>query len=102
MEKKNSFVVIIIIVNILIIGIVTSLKVYNNHIDNIYKVINKKICESASKCYIDNKCEGKTIKIKELISNNYLENQVDPKTKEYISEDITVYYDDGSCQVDIK
>lgn len=100
MEKNKNFIAIIII--ILTIAFATGLKVYNNHINNIYEVINKKICESASKCYLDNKCEGNSVKIRDLIDNNYLEKQIDPKTKEYINEDIIVNYNNGNCQVDIK
>ena len=102
MEKSKNFIVIIIIITILTIGITTGIKVYNAHIDNIYKVTTKKICEAISKCYIDNICEGNAVKIETLISYKYLEKQINPKTKEYIDGDIVVYYKNGECSVDIK
>ena len=102
MEKKNSFIIIVVIVIILVISGATILKVYNNHINNIYKVTTKKICEAVRNCYLDKKCGGNTVKIKDLVSYNYIENQVNPKTKEYISGDIIVYYENDNCQVDIK
>ena len=102
MEKNKNFITIIIILTILTVAIATGIKVYTAHIDNIYKVTTKKICEATRNCYLDNKCEGNSIKIDTLISNNYLEKLVDPKTKEYIDGNILVRYESGICSVDIK
>ena len=102
MEKgKNLTSIIVLLIVITIIG-ATALKVYNTHIDNLYKVVEKRICEAARQCYIDKKCEGQKVKIDDLIKEKYLTNQVDPKTKEYINSDIVVTYNGASCSVDIR
>lgn len=102
MERSKNFIIVIIIVIIIIIAASTGLKVYNTHIDNLYKAAEKKICEAVRMCYIDKNCEGNTVKIDELVSLKYLTKQVDPKTKEYINGDIVVYYQNGTCSVDIR
>ena len=102
MEKSKNLIVIVIIISMLTIGVATALKVYNSHLDNHYKVATKKICEAARKCYIDNKCTGQEVTIDTLISYNYLERLVDPKTKEYINGSIIVHCENYACSVDIK
>ena len=102
MERSKNYITFIIIAIILIIGITTCIKVYKSHIENAYKVITKKICEATSKCYGDNICNGDNIKLEVLISNKYIEKQVDPKTKEYVDVNTSIYYKNSKCIVDIK
>lgn len=102
MAKNKNFTAFIFLITITTIIVATAIKVYNSHIDNIYKVLNKKVCESAKKCYLENKCEGKIVKIDELITKKYLNKLVDPKTKEYIDGNIDVIYENNTCSVDFR
>ena len=91
MVKKKinwGYLFIIILIILLLVGAYKNL---NNHYDKEYLVINKKILESASKCYLDNVCKD-DITIKDLYDNNYLEKQIDPKTKENINDNRCITY----------
>ena len=102
MEINKNFAALLIIAILIIILVSTSIKIYNTHLDNEYKVVTKKICEATKKCFIDGKCEGKSIKIDTLTKEKYLEKIVDPKTKEYVNGNVVIYYENDECRVDIK
>lgn len=104
MEKMNKKMVFgFIIVMLLFISVCTVIKVYNKHIDAKYIVVEKKINESAEKCLIDKICSiDKTITLGFLISSGYLDKQINPVSKEYISDDTIVKCKDYECSVNIR
>lgn len=101
-KKSEGFIVFMVVIILVTIFAATGIKVYQSHLDSEYKVIEKKICERARECYLDGKCNGESIILADLIENKYIEPQVNPKTKEYISEYIKIYYKDNSCVVNVR
>lgn len=75
-----------IIAILLIISVPTIYKVYKNHVDNLYEVVEEKIIGAAKKCFYDEKCNREKILLKELYELNYLEKVNNPVTKEYYNE----------------
>lgn len=67
----------------LVIG-VSYYKINKEKHDIIYKVLNKKILDSAEKCFNEDNCKS-NMTLGELINKGYLESMVDPDTKEYYS-----------------
>lgn len=78
----------IIISASLVIG-VSYYKINKEKHDITYKVLNKKILESAEKCFNEDNCE-KSMTLGELINKGYLEALVDPDTKNYYSASSTI------------
>ena len=77
----------------LIIGL-SYYKISKESHDATYKVITKKITESASRCVNDDKCST-NMTYGELISKGYLEKMVDPDTKMYYSDSSTIKLEEG-------
>ena len=85
MNKKIISVSIIIVV--LLITIFTTYKVIKNHHNNLYKVVNDKIIESAKRCYYDEVCIEDKVTLEFLYQKEYLKDKLsDPVTKEYYNE----------------
>lgn len=78
---------------LLIIGIPTVYKVINNHHNNLYRVVEDKIINSAKKCYYEEVCVNNKITLKELYELKYLEKVSDPISKEYYNEESFVLRD---------
>ena len=102
-ERSRKLVAIIFIIVFVIILIGSFRKVYLNHINRSYKVIEEKIVYAAKKCYLEEKCTDDKTTIKELINLGYLSSiPVDPISKENIDENIEVVIKDNNYIVDIK
>ena len=71
-----------IIIIILIITIPTTYKVIKIHNQNLYKVVEDKIIESAKECYYEKKCLDEKITLEELYKYKYLDVVSNPITKE--------------------
>ena len=91
MSNKRIILWTIIICLSLIIGM-SYYKINKERHDATYKVINKRIIESANLCFKDNLCQ-KNMTLGELISKGYLEQIVDPDTKQYYSSSSTISFD---------
>ena len=78
-----------IIISLFIIIGVSYYKINKEKHDITYKVLNKKILESAEKCFNDDNCKS-DMTLGELINKGYLESMVDPDTKEYYSASSTI------------
>ena len=90
---------ITIIGTIIIIAIMIGIPTYNNvkkkHDEREIIVIKEKIISAATKCFIDEKCHNNQTTLKELYDHKYLDEKlVNPKNKEYYSEDIVIDYTD--------
>lgn len=80
---------------VLILGLPTILKIYQNHQDRLCQVATKKIIESAEDCFRDDVCKEPAVTLGELKSTGYLESDVvDPETKTYFSDDVVLIYDE--------
>ena len=99
MEKSKVFTILIATLTIVLITVATIIKIYNNHIDNQFKVIEKEICEAVRECVLDNKCTSEEITINDLIENEYIDEQVNPITKETIDTKTVVSYKNNICNV---
>lgn len=98
--KTLSIVLIALI--ILIVFVSTVVKSYRNHIDNLYEVVESKIEEEAKKCFMEKKCEGTETTLGNLISLGYLDKQINPVTKEYVSEELVITFDGNECNTSIR
>lgn len=97
MNKK--IVIISVIIILVIISIPTGYKVIKNHHNNLYKVVNDKIIESAKKCYYDDVCIEDKITLKFLYEKGYLKEKLnDPVTKEYYNEASYVKRDNNNYE----
>ena len=93
----NKIVIYVTIISMfLIISIPTFYKIVYTNEEKLYLVNEKKVTESAYKCYYEGKCKESKVTLKELYDNGYLvENIVNPKNKEIYSEEsyIMLYSD---------
>lgn len=96
MKKINLMNISLILGIIILIIVATSIKVYNNHKNGLYRVVDQRIEEAAKKCFIESVCDEETT-LGFLIENKYLDNQVNPITKEFISTDLIVTCKDFEC-----
>lgn len=102
MEKNKKITIIISAIIFFIITIASIVKVYNKHIDNLYSVVEKKICENTKDCYSDGICKDDVITLGFLIKNGYLSTQINPITKEDISEDLEIKWNKEECILNIR
>jgi len=86
MTINKRIITISIIIILLILVIPTGYKVVKNHHYNLYQVVEKKIIDSAKKCYYEENCLNKKIMLKELYEQEYLEKVSDPVSKEYYND----------------
>lgn len=102
MEKSKHINVIIVFLIITFISIMTIIKTYNNHINSEYTVIEKRICDAVKTCLQDEKCTEGEITLSTLIDNDYITQQTNPITKEYIDTNTMVSYKNNTCTIDIR
>ena len=86
----------IIILIIILIGGFTTYKVIHNHNQNLMLVSEKRIIEAAQKCWNENKCSNETVSLEELYNNNYLEQEINPLTKEIYNKKSYVYKEENT------
>lgn len=87
---------------ILVILVISTIKVYKNHIESLYLVVESKIEESAQKCFLESKCDGKETTLSKLIELKYIEKQINPISKEYVSENLKITFDGEKCHTSIR
>ena len=103
MESRNKILVLLTInIIIITISVISIIKVYNNHINNLYLVVENKIEESAKKCFLEDNCEGKETTLNNLIALNYIEKQINPISKEYVNGDLKITFDGDNCHTTIR
>ena len=84
-NKINKINIALIIIVFALIIIPTIIYILNNHYNNMYLVIEKKVKEQAQKCKLDDVCKDNKITLQELVDNKYIDKIYDPKTKELIN-----------------
>ena len=84
-NKKVIIITILIILIIIIIPLIY--KIYQNHEDNLIKVVEQEFLYQAKKCYDADICSSK-VYLKDLYTNNYFKDKLtNPLNKKYYSED---------------
>ncbi len=96
---KISIALVCLIIAIIVTG--TTLKVNKEHEDKLILVSESRIEYAARSCYLDEVCTGNAVNIGFLIEKKYLDPEVHPITKEYISNNLMVECKDYICNVDI-
>ena len=81
-SKILSFVLILLIIGLVSCKSYAAITLERNN--KLWLVLNKKVVEKAHDCYLDKKCTNKTVTLEYLIQNEYLNNIVNPITKEVI------------------
>ena len=94
-KSKFSLWYILIIIFVILI-IVGAYKNLSNHQKKEIDVVNNKILESATKCYLKGDCTDE-IKLKDLYDKEYLETIIDPITKENMDENLCIKFDEGKA-----
>lgn len=85
-NKKIITLTLFIIAGMVIVP--TIYKIYKEHNNNLVLVVEKEFAYYAKKCYNEDKCQNKTIYLKELYENKYLEERLtNPLNKKYYKED---------------
>ena len=93
--NTKTFNVILVIVIILVLVIPSSYAVYTTHNERLYEVLDNKMIEQATICYNKKECITKLITLQELYDKNYLEEQVDPVSKEILDPNTTIDIEKG-------
>ena len=101
-KRSKNLILFTTIIIFLIVVVASVIKVYTNHIDSLYAVVENKIEENCKKCFLEELCTGKSTTLGELISKGYLESQINPISKEYVSEDLIVNFDGEKCSTSIR
>lgn len=87
---------------ILVVTIGTAIKVFSNHRSHLLEVSTKRIEEAALKCVLENVCTENKTTLGFLIQNGYLDEQIHPVTKEYISESLEIECKDYVCTTEVE
>ena len=77
--------IILIIIAILLLIVPSAIYIKKTHNYNLRLVVEKEVIEAANKCKNQDICLEDKVSLKFLIDNNYLEKVYDPITKEIIS-----------------
>ena len=91
--KKISF--LLIIASLFLISAFTAYKVVTQHNHNIMLVSEKRIVEAAKRCLNEDNCEGNKITLAMLYTQKYLEQEINPLTKEIYNENSYVLVDEN-------
>ena len=89
MKKKiiNKINALLVIVIVGLLFIPSIIYILNNHYENMYLVIEKKVLEAGELCKNKNECESDEITLQELIDKKYIDKIYDPVSKELISNE---------------
>lgn len=102
METKNKITFALFLGLVVLVTVCTALKVTSRHEEKLILVSQRKIEEAARKCYLEGKCTGESTYLGHLIKEGYLDAQVHPISKEFISEELTVSCKDFDCTTELE
>lgn len=88
--KLNHIIIFIIIVSVTLL-LISAYKAEKKHEEKLMLVINNKIKEAAKECYLKKECTEK-ITLQNLYDKKYLEELINPITKEVMDKDICIEY----------
>ena len=90
--KINNIIYFIIIISSIIL-IASIYKAEKNYEEKLIFSTNKKITEAAKECFIRKDCEGK-ITLQDLYNKEYLEEVINPVTKEVMDKNTCLEFKD--------
>lgn len=79
----------------------TTMKITEHHEEKLIYATNTKIQVKAKRCYLENKCSG-IVTLEHLYKNKYLDEIINPVTKEVVNKDSTVEFVDGKIIINYK
>ena len=79
----------------------TTMKITEHHEEKLIYATNTKIQVKAKRCYLENKCSG-VVTLEHLYKNKYLDEIINPVTKEVVNKDSTVEFVDGKIIINYK
>lgn len=103
MVRISNFFIFIATVCVLTIIIITTttIKINEHHEEKLLYAMESKIKVKAKRCYLENKCSD-TVTLEYLYNNNYLDEMVNPVTKEVINKNSTVEFIDNNIVITYK
>ena len=95
MKIRNKTIIFTsILIALVIITINTSIVVTKKHDERLIYSMKSRIEYYAKRCFLEEKCAG-TMTLNTLYENDYLEEQVNPVTKEVLDSNIIIEFKDG-------
>ncbi|MBO5475498.1 MAG: hypothetical protein J5982_03200 [Bacilli bacterium] len=79
----------------------TTMEITEHHEEKLIYATNTKIQVKAKRCYLENKCSG-VVTLEHLYKNKYLDEIINPVTKEVVNKDSTVEFVDGKIIINYK
>lgn len=103
MVKISNFFIFISTVCILTIIIITdtTIKINDHHEEKLIYAMESKIQISAKRCYLENKCSG-AVTLEYLYKNEYLDEIINPVTKEIINHETVIELKDNNIVIEYK
>lgn len=100
MGKISNFTIFFVTLSILIVIIITSstIAINNQHDEKLMYAMETKIEYYAKRCYLENNCKD-VITLDDLYNKGYLEEIVNPVTKEVIDYKTTITYNEGKIKI---
>ena len=100
-QRVSNFTIIFIVILALlaVIGVFTVIKIQKNHEEKLIYAMESKVEYYAKKCYLENICKD-TITLNVLYENKYLDEVINPVTKEVIDSNLKIDYIDEKIVVD--
>ncbi len=97
-RKMKKISISLIILSFFLVAAFTTYKVVTKHQKNLLLVSEKRIVEAAKKCQWEEKCPQDKVLLKELYANNYLEQEINPLTKEIYNDNSYVLKKEDTYQ----
>lgn len=96
MEKLSNYTILITTIFILIVIIIVAsiIKINNNYDEKLLYAMKTKVEYYAERCYLEKNCSGE-ITLSTLYDRDYLEEIVNPVTKEIIDYNTVINYNNG-------
>lgn len=79
----------------------TTMKITEHHEEKLLYAMDTKIQVKAKRCYLENKCSG-VVTLEHLYKNKYLNEIVNPVTKEVVNKESTIEFVDGIIKINYK
>ena len=97
--SNKSLIFLTIVLLIAVIVVATLLKITEIHDERLIYAMESKISYYAKRCYLEGNCDG-DVTLADLYDRGYLEEIVNPVTKEIISKDTIISYNDNEISID--
>lgn len=101
MKRISNFTIMFVTIAILVVVVVTktTMEINKDREKKLMYALNSKIEYAFKRCRLENRCSN-DITLGMLIENGYLNEQVNPITKEVISEHVRINYVNGETIID--